>query len=137
MIAITRLNTTISDRNMVANFAALCLLASVSIASGVAISYSGNLAKTSYDTVQPSVQANETSTAEIQVMPLASTITVSTASAPRISAQDQQPNIVAKLQPAQGVTQSAQAATETLQPSANSVQLTGGTNLQNAEAVLQ
>ena len=136
MTTINRLNTTISDHNMAANFVALFLLVCVSAISAVAITHSGNLAKSSYDTLMQSIQATqvpitETLASKAQTTQQASTSVLSTGNGSPLSMQNQPKNIVAQLQPAQSV----QLTANNLQPAVNSIQLTG-TNLQNAESIL-
>lgn len=133
MNTINRLNTAISNHNMVANVVALGLLASIVITTASVINFSGNLARTAYDIPQTSVQTQEKPTVAAPATTHPSTITVS---APRISVNGEQPDMVGYLQPANGLRFNTSVTAETLQPNTNTVQVTG-TGIQNAEAVLQ
>lgn len=139
MTTINRLNATISDHAMAAKFAALFVLVCVGALSAAAIIHNANLTKSSYDTLTQSSQAEQTpavkSSTTAQASEQASTITVTTGSSQ--SLQSQPKNEVSQLQPAASLTFNATVTANTLQPSTNTVQLTGGADLQNAQSILQ
>ena len=132
MTTINRLNTTISDHNMAANFIALLTLTSVSIFSAAAITHSGNLAKSSYDTFLRSVPAVQVPVISASQQTTASTLTVSDSSPS--SLQNQPKDVAAQLQSSPNTLQNSEGV-ETLQPAANTVQLTGN-NLQHTVSIL-
>lgn len=140
MTTINRLNATISDHDMAANFVALFLIACISVSSAVAITQSGNQVKSSFNTLLqsiPTVQVPATGTQarKAQTIQQPTTITISAGSGTTPSIQSQPQNIVNQLQPAQNTIYNT-ATANTLQPSANSVQLTeADTNLQNAVGI--
>lgn len=119
---VSRLNTTISNHNLVSNLIAFGLLASVSLISAAAINYNGTLAKASYDTLVPTVTLTQKPAAKpaAKAQPKASTIALTG-------------NTAAQLQPAQS-TMYLQGNTTSPQSDSNSVQLTG-TNPQTTASV--
>jgi hypothetical protein len=135
MTAISRYNTTNSNQNMIAKIIAVCLMVAGGIMSIVALNQSGNLVLPTYETRQPSTATVEKQATQAQTLPQIS-IALESAATPRIALQDQQPNVIARLQPTQNTVQYTQVTVTTLQPSANNIQLTGS-NLQNAQVVLQ
>lgn len=137
MTTISRLNTTISDHNTTANFIALCLLISGAIVGAVAIHQGGNLAQSTYDSLKPATSTAQKSVTIVQTPSKATPLEVATVGAPLVFVRDTQPNMVAQLQPAPAITLSTQTAAQTLQPEINTIQLTGGADLQNAAAILQ
>ena len=120
MIAMSRLNTTITDHTMITNAIAASLLVSGVIVGTVALSQNGTLTK-AYDAVFPATPAT-------QVQPNVGTVAPTTTTLQTTAA-------ATFAQPAQN-TQSASATVNSMQPSANNEQLTG-TNPQNATADLQ
>lgn len=136
MTAISRLNTTISDHTMVTNFIGVCLLVSGAIVGAVAISQSGDLAKSTIGNLKPSTTSVQKQAGKAQAIPTTATITVTTANKSHLPIRGPQPDTVAQLQTAQNVTQSTEVTADTLQLSANYSQLTG-VNMQHAAIVLQ
>lgn len=142
MTTINRLNATINDHNAAANFVALFLLMSISVISAVAITHSGDLAKSSYDTfVQSlpttSVPVTEDAASKSQPAQQTSATTLSVGDSSPLSLQNQPNDVAAQLQPAQNVDHfQTTVTTDALQPSVNTVQVTGGANLQNTVSTL-
>jgi hypothetical protein len=139
MTTISRLNTTISDHTVVTNAIAVCLIIFGVIAWNAAIGQNGSLTK-SYDNVlQPAtatqIPASESSVSKAQTAQTSSTALTLENPAP-LSLQNQPQGITAQLQPAQATQLNGTIAVSSLQPSTNSIQLTG-TNLQNASANIQ
>lgn len=134
MTAISRINTAISDHNMTANFIALSLLLCVSVVSAVAITHSGSLAKTSYDTLIQTRPATHTPAIKSSTIPASSPSILSITNSSTDSLQNQPADVSDALQPAQGLHYNTVSVT-VLQPSVNTVQLTGGADLQNAESI--
>lgn len=138
MTTISRLNETISNHAGLANAIAFGLLATISVVSATAISYSGQRIQDSYDSLVLSIPTAQTPVVEtpaskVQASPQASTIVAGTGTSP-LAIQSQQPDVVVWLQPAPGLVVTAPATASTLQPSTNGVQLTGA-NLQNAAGI--
>ncbi|HEX8227483.1 MAG TPA: hypothetical protein VF572_06470 [Candidatus Saccharimonadales bacterium] len=121
---------------MIANKVMLSVLVIAGVAIGLAISFAISLTPVSYGPLSTPVQTTETITTKAQTVPHASTLTVVPTSLSRQSIQVQQSTNVTDLQPAQNTIQNATVTANSLQPSNNSIQLTG-TNIQNAEVVLQ
>lgn len=129
MATINRINTMISDRNMAANTVALFVLISFSVLSAAAINHSGNLVKSSFNTLPQSISTPQTPAAEVpttkaQPFNATSTIEISSLGYPA-SIQGDTQNLT-QMQPAQDLTGS-KVAGQTIQSSTNNMQQTAPT----------
>lgn len=135
MTTISRLNTTIADHTAAANTIALCLLVSGAIVGTVGLSQNGTLTQ-AYDNLFNSTTATLAPVYEAPAQPQTATMELSVAKPAPLSVQGQPQGVVDQLQPANDTTGDTTVTVYDVQPSTNSVQLTG-TNLQNAEGSIQ
>jgi len=123
MTTINRLNTMISDRNMVANVIAIFVLASFSVLSAAAINHSANLVNSTFNTLLQSTSNVETPTTHAQPTKGTSAIVISANGySDTIQGQSQD---LDQLQPADNVVYNSKISTETLQSGINNMQVAG------------
>lgn len=133
MTTINRVNSMINERDMAAKVVALFVLASFSTLSAAAINHSGNLVKSSLNTMPQSVSTSQVSTAKVQTVKNVKPIVLSTKGyAPSIQSQSQSVN--GQLQPAVYSAYNSNVTTATVQSSINNMQLTIATP-QNAASI--
>ena len=129
MTTFSRLNTTIADHASVANYIALCLLASGAIVGSAALGQTGALTK-AYDSVFQSAPVaqtaiNDTPATRVQ----APTTELTVANSSPTSLQNQSQPVATQLQPANDATY-FQGNTNNIQLTGSAQQNVAGTNLQ-------
>lgn len=134
MIAMSRLNTTITDHAMITNAIAASLLVSGVIVGTVALAQNGTLTR-SYDATSPATQVTESDTTATKQHTTLQTSSIQLGSSTPLSLQTQPQDVIEELQPTLN-TQNAGATVNDMQPGANGVQMTGK-NPQNTAASLQ
>jgi hypothetical protein len=140
MTSISQINASISDHKIVANAIAACLVLFGVFAWNAVVYQNGDIAKTYDNLLQPfattQTPANETAISKVQTVPEASSTSLTLGKSAPLSLQNQPQSVVTELQPAQTTTLSSTISVSSLQPSANSIQLTG-VNPQQATASIQ